>query len=46
MKGLFRLLERVNLRATGSTGLDTKILFEESTPFFLKSSNGKVKKGK
>jgi hypothetical protein len=42
IKNLFRLLDRINLRETGSTGLDTKILFEESTPFFLKSSTGKT----
>ena len=40
IKNLFRLLDRINLRATGSTGLDTKVLFEESTPFLLKSSTG------
>jgi len=40
IKNLFRLLDRINLRETGSTGLDTKILFEESTPFVLKSSTG------
>jgi hypothetical protein len=46
IKNLFRLLDRINLRETGSTGLDTKVLFEESTPYFLKSSNGKVNKGR
>lgn len=46
MKNLFRLLDRINLRETGSTGLDTKVLFEESTPYLLKSSTGKIKKGK
>jgi len=46
IKNLFRLLDRINLRETGSTGLDTKILFEESTPYFLKSTNGKTKKGR
>jgi hypothetical protein len=40
IKNLFRLLDRINLRETGRTGIDTKILFEESTPFFLKSSTG------
>jgi hypothetical protein len=46
IKNLFRLLDRINLRETGSTGLDTKVLFEESTPYFLKSSNGKTQKGR
>lgn len=46
IKNLFRLLDRINLRETGSTGLDTKVLFEESTPYLLKSSNGKTTKGR
>ncbi len=46
IKNLFRLLDRINLRETGSTGLDTKILFEESTPFFLKSSTGNTVSGR
>ena len=46
IKNLFRLLDRINLRETGSTGLDTKVLFEESTPYFLKSSDGKTSTGR
>ena len=46
IKNIFRLLDRINLRETGSTGLDTKILFEESTPFFLKSSTGDTVSGR
>ena len=46
IKNLFRLLDRINLRETGSTGLDTKILFEESTPFVLKSSTGNTVSGR
>ena len=46
IKNLFRLLDRINLRETGTTGLDTKILFEESTPFFLKSSTGDTVSGR
>lgn len=46
IKNLFRLLDRINLRETGSTGLDTKVLFEESTPFVLKSSTGTTVSGR
>ena len=46
IKNLFRLLDRIDLRETGSTGLDTKVLFEESTPFVLKSSTGDTVSGR
>ena len=46
IKNLFRLLDRIDLRETGSTGLDTKVLFEESTPFVLKSSTGTTVSGR
>ena len=46
IKNLFRLLDRINLKETGGTGLDTKVLFEEPTPYFLKSSNGKTHRGR
>ena len=41
MKGVFNLLERINLRNTGRSGLDDKVRFEEKISFKLTKANGK-----
>tara|TARA_B110000014_G_C20053820_1_gene548361 strand:- start:54 stop:200 length:147 start_codon:yes stop_codon:yes gene_type:complete len=38
MKGVFNLLERINLRNTGKAGLDDKLTFSENVNFHLKST--------
>ena len=45
MKGVFNLLERINLRNTGRSGLDDKVRFEEKISFKLTSDNGDVTNG-
>ena len=45
MKGVFNLLERINLRNTGRSGLDDKVRFEEKISFKLSKANGKEVKG-
>ena len=45
MKGVFNLLERINLRNTGRSGLDDKVRFEERISFKLTKDNGKEVKG-
>jgi hypothetical protein len=45
MKGVFNLLERINLRNTGRSGLDDKVRFEEKISFKLTKANGKEVKG-
>ena len=42
MKGVFNLLERINLRVSGRSGLDDKIQFNEKINFKLTSEDGKV----
>ena len=44
MSGIFTLLERINLRNTGSTGLDDKIRFGETVCYKLSSTKDKVEK--
>ena len=44
MSGIFTLLERINLRTTGSTGLDDKIKFGETVCFKLTSTENKKEK--
>ena len=44
MSGIFTLLERINLRNTGSTGLDDKIKFGETVCFKLTSTENKKEK--
>ena len=44
MSGIFTLLERINLRKTGSAGLDDKIRFGETVCFKLHSIKDKVEK--
>ena len=45
MKGVFNLLERMNLRNTGRSGLDDKVRFEEKISFKLTKADGKEVKG-
>ena len=45
MKGVFNLLERINLRNTGRAGLDDKVRFEEKISFKLTKADGKEVKG-
>ncbi len=45
MKGVFNLLERINLRNTGRSGLDDKVRFEEKISFKLTKADGKEVKG-
>ena len=45
MKGVFNLLERINLRTTGRSGLDDKVRFEEKISFKLTKENGKEVRG-
>ena len=45
MKGVFNLLERINLKNTGRSGLDDKVRFEEKISFKLTKANGKEVKG-
>ena len=45
MKGVFNLLERINLRVSGRSGLDDKIQFNEKISFKLTSDNGDVTNG-
>ena len=45
MKGVFNLLERINLRVSGRSGLDDKIQFNEKINFKLTSEDGKVTNG-
>ena len=45
MKGVFNLLELINLRNTGRSGLDDKVRFEEKISFKLTKANGKEVKG-
>ena len=45
MKGVFNLLERINLRNTGRSGLDDKVRFEEKISFKLTRENGKEVRG-
>ena len=45
MKGVFNLLERINLRNTGRSGLDDKIRFEEKISFKLTKEDGKEVRG-
>ena len=45
MKGVFNLLERINLRNTGRSGLDDKVRFEEKISFKLTKENGKEVRG-
>ena len=44
-KGVFNLLERINLRNTGRSGLDDKVRFEEKISFKLTRENGKEVRG-
>ena len=43
MKGVFNLLERINLRNTGRSGLDDKVRFEEKISFKLTENYDKEK---
>ena len=45
MKGVLTLLERINLRNTGRSGLDDKVRFEEKISFKLTKENGKEVRG-
>ena len=45
MKGVFNLLERINLRVSGRSGLDDKVQFSENINYKLTSTNGKEVKG-
>ena len=45
MKGVFNLLERINLRNTGRSGLDDNVRFEEKISFKLTKADGKEVKG-
>ena len=45
MNGVFNLLERINLRNTGRSGLDDKVRFEEKISFKLTKADGKEVKG-
>ena len=45
MKGVFNLLERINLRNTGRSGLDDKVRFEEKISVKLTKADGKEVKG-
>ena len=45
LKGVFNLLERINLRNTGRSGLDDKVRFEEKISFKLTKENGKEVRG-
>ena len=45
MKGVFNLLERINLRNTGRSGLDDKVRFEEKISFKLSKEIGKEVRG-
>ena len=45
MKGVFNLLERINLRNTGRSGLEDKVRFEEKISFKLTKADGKEVKG-
>ena len=45
MKGVFNLLERINLRNTGRSGLDDKVRFEEKISFKLTKEDGKEVRG-
>ena len=44
MSGIFTLLERINLRNTGSAGLDDKLQFGETVCFKLTSTEDKKEK--
>ena len=45
--GIFRLLERINMNfPKGRASPSDKIQFLENVNYLVKSSNGKVKKGK
>ena len=51
MSGVFKLLERLGMgfpkgKLSKDSGMNAKVKFEESTNFILKSSTGKVTKGK
>ena len=45
MKGVFNLLERINLRNTGRSGLNDKIQFPEKVNFLLKKDDGEEVRG-
>jgi len=44
MSGIFTLLERINLRNTGTAGLDDKVRFGESVCYKLTSTENKKEK--
>ena len=44
MSGIFTLLERINQRAVGGTGLDDKLQFGETVCFKLTSTENKKEK--
>ena len=44
MSGIFTLLERINLRNTGTAGLDDKVRFGETVCFKLTSVKDNIEK--